>query len=143
MWIVALVIVLGFKKSWKWIVLMGIIVDIISFSFLGKNVLIFVLGAYLVDQMLRLLVFERQNGARAFVFFVLVLCMTLFCNFVMLVWPENGIYLSNLKEIFQGFWFFVSSIFFQAVLNIMLLYAFYILIKKFEKGAEFYSGNRV
>lgn len=143
MWVVAYVVVLGWKDSWKWVILLGALVDLVSFSFFGKNILIFIAIACLSDKILRLLVIERQGGLRMFMFFILAFFASFFYNTLEIIWPENRLHFSNLLGIVHNFGFFFKTIIFQSVLNTIFLYISFIFIRRLEKDAKFFSKARI
>ncbi|MDH4330204.1 MAG: hypothetical protein OEV93_01500 [Candidatus Moranbacteria bacterium] len=143
MFIVAYIIILGIKGSWTWIIIFGIFSDLFTFSFLGKNILIFILGAYLVNLVLHFLVIERQGGLKIFAFFVLAIGITTLYTLMEIVWPENRIVLINLIQLKNNFLFFLKSIIFQCAINTVVLYLSYGIVKKFEKEATFYRKKNI
>lgn len=136
--VVSYVAILGFEKSWKWVVVLGVLVDLFTFSVVGKNVIIFVLLAYLVSLISRRFLLEKHEWRMLVIFFI-VFFVTIFYNTFTIIWPESRMMPRNILWITGNFWFFLKIVFAQSILNTVLFYVVNGFVEKFEKGISLYD----
>lgn len=78
--VIAWVIIIKFEKIWVWILLLGAMTDIAEMEKFGKNILFFIILAYLVNFLSKRFLIERRlYGIMLLIFFIVI--MSLFTDF--------------------------------------------------------------
>ncbi|MFC1608598.1 rod shape-determining protein MreD [Patescibacteria group bacterium] len=134
--VVVLVISDGFDM-WPWVVFMGILADILSFSVIGKNVIILISAAYLINFISKRFLLD-QHEKKASLIFLLLFAVTLFVNIFNIIWADS-FSLMNLAYLKGSVWSVSKAMLIQALLSLMIFYVIHGLIEKVKRNVLFHN----
>ncbi|MFC1644661.1 hypothetical protein ACFL08_01385 [Patescibacteria group bacterium] len=128
-----------FNKSWPWVIFIGVLADIFSFSVIGKNVIIFIIAAYLTSFLSRGFLLS-QNEKRVGVVFFLLFVITVFYNFSNIIWGDE-FSLMNIIHLRSYFWVFLRIIFLQTCFNLLVFYIINSFLEKIDRNILFHNKS--
>ena len=135
MFIVGATVLLGFYKVWIWVIVAGIIFDLINYSSIGTNVIVFLSIAYFSSFFSRRFLLRVKGWSVLVIVFLIfiITCISFFLSFILNLSPSLSSLISN------GI-FFIKNIIWTAIYNLILFsIAFYFLnkVQKFFTISEY------
>ena len=134
--IIVIVINDGFDV-WPWVVFAGILADILSFSVIGKNVIILIVATYLISFISKCFLLD-QHERKASLIFLLLLVWTGFVNISNIVWADS-FSLMNLAYLKGNIVGLSRAVLIQSLLSLAIFYLIHGLIRKVRKNILFHS----
>lgn len=132
--VVAWTIVAGFEEVWKWVLLLGFLIDLSFFDAVGTNIMIFILVSYFVSFFSRRFMVENKGwGTVMMIFFAAAAIM--FYDFAALI-VMRRFEAGFLREYFDKDF---SRYVFKYLYGEVLFFAVYWFISKIENYISFYD----
>jgi rod shape-determining protein MreD len=119
----------GFEKNWKWVLLAGIIFDLLSFGRLGVHSFSFLLISWIASLFSEKF-FISQKWQSFFMLMIVIFISSALNDFLIFVFSRAGFFFSE-KNI-GSLYFLGSNILFRALYNIIVGAIFYNPIEKLQ-----------
>jgi len=134
--LISVISVFGFQYTWIWVIISGIILDIISFFVVGSNVFSFIFFSYVASFFSRRIVLGEKSGG-IIVGIIFVSFVTFFHN----LW----IHLISAGFKFQKIWeikfFLLESVGWKIIFNLILFFVFILLLRGIKN--KLYPSNNL
>lgn len=132
-------ILVGFEKIWPAIIVLGIFVDLVSFSIVGRNVIFLIAISYFVSFFSRRFLVENRKWGRLVVIFFVIFSTFIYSIFNVLIFTGGEI--QEKIALIRSNDSILSNFLIQSIFSVILFYLMFHLLERLEEYLRFRENN--